>query len=345
MTVAELYAHKKFRIAERPIADPAPGEIQVRVGSIGICGSDVHYFSEGGIGDTPCVYPMVLGHEPSGEVVRVGAGVSGWSPGDRAALEPAIYCYHCEFCLTGRHNLCDRIRFLSTPGDPGFFRDTVNLPAGNLFPLPAGLGDAEATLFEPLAVVLHSMKFVALSMGENAAVFGAGPIGLLTIAALKLCGASRIWAIEPLAHRQAMAVEMGADAAIDPRSMNPVDELMRETGGRGVDVSVDCVTKGDSINQAIGVTRSAGRVVVTGIPSEARLALDFHVLRRKELIFYNVRRSAHESALALKLLAEQPRRFAGLITHTRPLDEIEKAFHLLENYEDGVGKLIIQPRP
>src|SRR5688572_19764768 len=140
MTVAELYEHKRFRLVERSLSDPGPGEIQVRIDSIGICGSDVHYFSEGGIGDTPCIYPMVLGHEPSGEVLRVGAGVTGWSPGDRAALEPAIYCYHCEFCLTGRHNLCANMRFLSTPGDPGFFRDRVNLPAGNLLPLDKGLG-------------------------------------------------------------------------------------------------------------------------------------------------------------------------------------------------------------
>ena len=110
-------------------------------------GSDLHYFAEGGIPGAPCVYPMVIGHEPAGEIVRTGPGVAGWSPGDRAALEPAHYCYHCEFCITGHHNVCENIRFLSTPGEPGFFREFVNLPAANALPLPSTLGFREATLF------------------------------------------------------------------------------------------------------------------------------------------------------------------------------------------------------
>jgi L-iditol 2-dehydrogenase len=345
MNAAELYEPKRFRMVEYPLADPAPGEVQVRVQSIGICGSDVHYFSEGGIGDTPCVYPMVLGHEPAGEVVRVGAGVTGWAPGDRAALEPAIYCYHCEFCMTGRHNVCSHIRFLSTPGDPGFFREYVNLPVGNLLPLPPGVGTDEATLFEPLAVALHSMKFAALAPGENAVVFGAGPIGLLTIAVLKLCGATRIWAVEPHAHRRDMALAAGADVAIDPKQADPGKQILADTGNRGADVSIDCATKDDTMNDAIHATRNAGRVVITGIPSEARVALDFHVLRRKELTFYNVRRSAHESEVALRLLAEHPQRFAPMVTHARPLEQIESAFQMLEGYEDGAGKVVLKPHP
>jgi L-iditol 2-dehydrogenase len=345
MTVAELYEPRRFRLVERPSSDPGHGEVQVRVESIGICGSDVHYFSEGGIGDTPCVYPMVLGHEPAGEVVRVGPGVSGWAPGDRAALEPAIYCYHCEFCLSGRHNVCNNMRVLSTPGDPGFFRDHVNLPAGNLLPLPRGLGLPEATLFEPLAVVLHSMQFVSLAIGENAVVFGAGPIGLLTIGVLKLAGSARIWAVEPMPHRREMALRAGADAVIDPRAVDPSAQILADTGQRGADVAIDCVTKDDSLNHAIRATRNAGRVVVTGIPSEQRVALEFHVLRRKELVFYNVRRSAHESQLALRMLADYPKQFAPIVTHSRPLDSIEPAFQMLESYEDGVGKLILKPRP
>src|SRR5262249_34919070 len=154
-------APREFRLTERTIEDPGPGEIQVRVDAVGICGSDLHSYSEGGVGDSPCQYPMVLGHEPAGTVVKTGLGVSGWSAGDRAALEPAIYCYHCEFCRTGRHNICANIRFLSTPGDPGFFREFVNLPVKNLLPIPPSLSLELATVAEPLAVALHSMKFAA----------------------------------------------------------------------------------------------------------------------------------------------------------------------------------------
>ena len=148
---------------------------------------------------------MVLGHEPAGTVVATGAGVTGWSPGDRAALEPALYCYHCEYCRSGRHNICQNIRFLSTPGHPGFFSEFVDLPAANLLGIPKDMPMAIATLVEPLAVALHSMRFAAMGMGETAAVFGAGPIGLLTVACLRAAGASRIWVVEPVAHRREMA--------------------------------------------------------------------------------------------------------------------------------------------
>ena len=136
MRVAELIGLREFRLVERHIADPGPGEAQVRVQAVGVCGSDLHAYAEGGIGGKLNAYPMVLGHEPAGVVAKVGSGVSGWQPGDRAAFEPAMYCYHCEFCMSGHHNLCEKLRFLSSPGDPGFFREYVNLPAGNLLALP-----------------------------------------------------------------------------------------------------------------------------------------------------------------------------------------------------------------
>src|SRR5690348_4068326 len=169
---AELTGLRQFRMTEQPIPDPAPAEVQVRVGAVGVCGSDLHSYSEGAVGDTPCVYPMVLGHEPAGVVAKAGSAVSGWSPGDRAACEPAIFCYHCEFCLSGHHNVCANLRFMSQPQDPGFFREYVNLPARNLLAIPTEMSLGEATLIEPLAVVLHSMNFVQLKPGETVAVFG-----------------------------------------------------------------------------------------------------------------------------------------------------------------------------
>src|SRR5438477_1542097 len=220
MLVAELIAPHELRLAQQQIAEPAPGEVQVRVNAVGICGSDVHSYAEGAVGDTPCQYPMVLGHEPAGTVFKIGAGVTGWSPGDRVAMEPALYCYHCEFCRTGHHNVCENIRFQSNPGIPGFFREFVNLPVSNLCAIPPDLSLELASMLEPLAVAMHSMKFAAVQPGETVVVFGAGPIGLLTLACLKVAGAGRIWAVEPVAHRRAMAERMGADAALDPRELD-----------------------------------------------------------------------------------------------------------------------------
>src|SRR5713226_2785981 len=227
---AELTGLRQFRMTECAIPDPGPGEVQVRVAAVGVCGSDLHSYSEGAVGDSPCVYPMVLGHEPAGVVATTGPGVTGWSPGDRAAFEPALYCYHCEFCLSGHHNVCANLRFMSNPEEPGFFREYANLPAHNLLAIPAAMSLQHATLIEPLAVVLHSLQMAAVRPGETAAVFGAGPIGLLTVVALKLAGAGRVWAIDPVAHRLALASSAGADAVIDPRSVDPVRQILGDTG-------------------------------------------------------------------------------------------------------------------
>lgn len=342
MLVAELCAQKTFRLTDQPTPEPGPGEIQARVQSVGICGSDLHNYAEGNIGDTICTYPAVLGHEPAGVITKVGAGVTGWAPGDRVVLEPAIYCYHCEYCMTGRHHVCRSIRFMSTPPDPGYFREFVTVPAANVLPLPANLSFAEGTLFEPLAVVLHSMTFVHLAPMETAAVFGAGPIGLLTVAMLRMLGAGRIYSIEPVAARRELALQMGADAVIDPQAVEPAKQMMADTGGLGVDVTIDCAAKKDSLNQCIRATRNAGRVVVTGIPSEIYVPLEFHPMRRKELRIFNVRRSNHESEAALHILRERPRLFAPMLTHTLPLDKVQAAFEMLESYADGVGKISIQ---
>ena len=341
MTVAELVAPRAFAFREAATPDPGAGEIQMAVKAIGICGSDLHNFGEGAIGDIRSVYPMVLGHEPVGTVLRCGAGVSGWSRGDVAALEPAIYCYHCEQCRSGHHNVCEKIRFLSSTADPGFFRDVVNLPAVNVLPLPKTIGVNEGTLHEPLAVVLHSMQFAQPQVGETAVVFGAGPIGLLTVAVLKLSGIRRLWVVEPLAKRRELALAVGADVAIDPREADPVKAILQDTARRGADLAIDCAAKDDTVNQSMHVARNAGRVVITGIPGEVRVPMEFHTLRRKELVLYPVRRSNHDSHTALHLLAEHPKLFAPMVTHSRRLGEIQAAFEMLDAPAHDAGKVVL----
>ena len=324
-----------------PIADPGPGEVQAAVKTVGICGSDLHNFTEGAIGDVKAAYPMVLGHEPIGTVLRTGTGVSGIDRGATVALEPAIYCYHCEFCRSGHHNVCAHLRFLSSTSEPGFFREVVNLPAANALPLAPSIGVNEGTLHEPLAVVLHSMTLAQPQIGETALVIGAGPIGLLTIAVLKISGIRRVWASEPMAHRRELARAVGADAVFDPREADPAAVVMNDTGRRGVDMVFDCATKDDTVNQSLHAARNAGRVIITGIPSEIRVPVEYHMLRRKELAFLSVRRSNHDSDTALRLLAEYPRRFAPVVTHARPIGEIQSAFELLASGRHNEGKVVL----
>jgi L-iditol 2-dehydrogenase len=341
MRAAELIAPLTFRLAEMEIDDPGPGEVQVRVEAVGVCGSDLHAYTEGAVGGTPNAYPMLLGHEPAGRIVKTGAGVTGLGVGDRGALEPALYCYHCEFCLSGRHNVCANIRFLSTPGHPGFFRELVNLPGANFRPIPGGMSCNEAALAEPLGVAIHSLRLASIGRGETVAVIGAGPIGLLTIAALRATQAGRIWAVEPLAHRRELARGIGADVVLEPGEA--IGEILRATGQRGVDCAIDCVAGVETTSQAALITRNTGRVVLTGIPTSAAVQVDASAMRRKELTLFNVRRSNHETEEALELLGAHAAWFAPLLTHTRNIDRIDEAFAIASQYRDGVGKMIVRP--
>jgi L-iditol 2-dehydrogenase len=208
--------------------------------------------------------------------------------------------------------------------------------------IPPQMSLEEATLAEPLAIGLHSMKFASIEIGETVAVFGAGPIGLVTIACARLAGAGRIWAVEPVAHRREMAIEMGAAVALDPNACDVASEIVKDTGGRGVDCAIDCAAKQSTTNDAIRAARNAGRVVLTGIHSASFVPFEVSPMRRKELAIFNVRRSNHESHAAIELLLEHTAWFAPMITHTRGLDQIAEAFRIAEHYADGVGKMVVE---
>lgn len=191
--------------------DPGPGEVLVKLRAVGICGSDLHWYLEGGIGTYAAAYPQVLGHEPSGEIAAVGRGVPDLREGQRVAIEPAITCGHCELCRSGRHNNCVRSVFMGTPQMPGLFREYAVVPAGNVVAVPDSMDFAAATVIEPLAVILHILELAPIRVGDSIAIFGAGPIGLLTAAVARLAGASQILAADRVAHRLRMAAQMGAD--------------------------------------------------------------------------------------------------------------------------------------
>jgi threonine dehydrogenase-like Zn-dependent dehydrogenase len=163
------------------------------------------------------------------------------------------------------------------------------------------------------------------------------------VVCLKLAGAGRVWSVEPVADRREMARRAGADAVLDPAAADPVREILRDTGGRGVDAAIDCAAYDDTFNQCLHAARNAGRVILTGIPAGVRLPVEFSPMRRKELAIYNVRRSNHESGIALSVLVEHLPRFAPLITHVRPLARIGEAFDLVERRACGAGKVVIAP--
>src|SRR4051812_41709829 len=238
MNSIQLVSQRKLELRQMAMpADPGPGEVLVRLRAVGICGSDMHWYKEGGIGTSLAAYPQVLGHEPAGEIAAVGKGVESVLIGQRVALEPAITCGRCEFCMTGHHNNCTVSVFMGSPQMPGFFREFAVLPARNVFQIPGSMSFAAATVVEPLAVMLHILELTPIHLGDTVAVMGAGPIGLLMASVARIAGAARVFIADRVSHRLRLAREMGFSDAVEIGKFQQA--VMAGTGGRGVDIVFD----------------------------------------------------------------------------------------------------------
>ncbi len=323
-------------------AEPARGEVTVKIRAVGVCGSDLHWYQDGRIGEYPAVYPQVLGHEPAGEIIAVGPSVHGFSIGDRVVIEPSITCGHCEHCLKGFHNNCIRSVFMGGPAAPGMFREYATIPAVNCTAVPKSMDYVTATLVEPLAVMAHMLELIHIQPGDTVAVTGAGPIGMLCAATARAAGASRVFIADRLAYRLKLALGMGADCAIDTTSQSLIEAVMDSTKGRGVDVVLEAAGSAEMVNAAIRMARLGGTVLMIGILSELYPKIDIHTAMMKELRLQTLKRSNHRAGDALKLLS---RISTSLITHRLPLESTPRAFEMLTHYRDGVGKAVIELDP
>lgn len=320
--------------------DPGHGEVTVRIRAVGVCGSDMHWYHDGRIGEIPAVYPQVLGHEPAGDVIAVGPGVHDFAFGDHVVIEPSVTCGHCEYCLRGQHNHCIRGVFLGGPQAPGLFREYATIAAANC----THFGDLDygvATLAEPIAVMMHMLELIEIRAGGTVAVTGAGPIGMLCAAIARASGAGQIFIADRLPYRLKLAMTMGADVAIDTTAKSLIDTVMDATHGRGVDVVLEAAGSPNMVNAAIRMARMGGTVMMIGILSGLYPKIDIHTAMAKELRLQTLKRSNHRAQQALELMATG-RLSTSLITHTLPLASTPKAFDMLTNYTDGVGKAIIQ---
>lgn len=336
---------RKRKIVIEDLAKPRlekPTDVLVRVKTVGICGSDVHYYLEGKIGDQVVENRIILGHEAAGTVAEVGPKVTSLKQGDRVAIEPGTSCGKCESCIQGKPNLCPNVQFFGTPPVDGALREFLVMPEENLFPIPENLSLQDGVLSEPLAIGLYGVRLSRIRVGDDVAVLGAGPIGLSVIFSARMSGAKRIFASDLLSPRLKMAGKLGADTVVQVSSQESLAEVIRqETKGRGVDIAYEAAGKAETFKEAAEVTRIGGKTVILGIPEDDRMEFDAHVVRKKELPIINVRRSAHCTGLALELLARKERPFSDLVTHTFPLEEIETALNLAAEYKDGVIKAVV----
>lgn len=342
MQASFLYGIRDVRLESCPMPAPGAGEVLLKVKVVGVCGSDVHYYAEGRIGDQVVDAPIIMGHEFSATLVELGEGVEGLHVGQLVAVEPAISCGRCEQCQLGNPNLCRDIRFCGTPPVNGVFAEYAVMPAENCFPLPEGISPEEGALLEPLGVALHAVNLSHLKVGDTVAVLGAGPIGLLIAAVAKNAGASAVYVTEPLAYRRNFASQYAADAVIDPGQQDPVGEIMRLTGGRGVDVAFEAAGAVDTPQQAAEMVRYGGKVILAGIPADDRLSFAASTVRRKGLTIKLVRRMKHTYPRAIELVRSGKVNLQALVTHRLPLSGVGEAMELITHYQNGVIKAVIE---
>ncbi|HEX7496773.1 MAG TPA: alcohol dehydrogenase catalytic domain-containing protein [Candidatus Limnocylindrales bacterium] len=335
---ARIHGRRDVRVGREPVATSGPGEVLLRVTGVGLCGSDLHWFEEAGIGDAVLSRPLILGHE-FGAVIAEGPRT-----GQRVAVDPANNCGHCEPCLEGRGNLCLAMRFAGHGATDGALRTLMAWPERLLSPLPDTIGDDEAPLLEPLGVVLHALDLGPVPPGGRAGVYGAGPIGLLMVQLLRARGVATIVATDRLSHRVAAAKSMGAtdaflvDAEAGP-GFAPQRLMARQVP---VDVAFEVSGSDAALSDAISAVRPGGRVVLVGIPSGDRTSFEAAVARRKELPLLECRRmAASDLPRAIELAAAGSVDLTSLITDRFPLARASDAFAALADRR-GL-KVIVKP--
>lgn len=291
MKAARWHAARDIRVEEIDEPQPGPSEVKMKVAWTGICGSDLHEYLAGPIfipvgSEHPLSHdaaPIVMGHEYCGEITELGKGVTGLAIGDRVAVEPIFACDDCAPCRSGLYNLCEKLGFVGLSGGWGGFAAYSVVPARMCHKMPDGLSIEQGALVEPAAVALHAIRISAIRPGGTAAVFGAGPIGLLVIEALRVAGATAIHVVEPSPERRQKALELGATSAIDPAGENPVEAIRKATGS-GVDVAFEVTGVPRVLPQAIEATRYDGQTLIVSIwESEASFQPNSVVLKERQI--------------------------------------------------------------
>jgi 2-desacetyl-2-hydroxyethyl bacteriochlorophyllide A dehydrogenase len=318
---AVLTAPRAFRVEAVTDLEPGPGEVRVRVGAAGVCGTDYAIWT----GDRPVRYPLVPGHEFVGTVERVGAGVTGRAPGDRVAVEPNWGCGRCDLCALGRGNVCLARTAVGIDRDGGFAERAV-LPARACWPAPPSLADDRLLLAEPLAVVVRAARRASPAAGEVAAVVGVGTLGLLAVQVLRARGC-RVLAVSRSPRRLELARELGAESVVATEQEDPVAAARRLSGHDGVDLVVETAGTVAAVELAlgrVGFVRPGGRVVLTGLPHGPATVEPFWLVRREiDVLGSMIYRDEFSEAIAL--LAAGIVRVDRLVTHRFPLESITAA--------------------
>ncbi len=330
MKSVRLHGTGDLRIHDESVPVAGEGERLVHIRSVGGGGSDLHWFSEGTIGDAKLERPLILGHEFAAET----------EDGQRVAIDPAIPCGHCEFCEHGHPNLCSSMIFAGHGKQDGALREYMAWNEKCLFPLPDSVTYEDGAMLEPLGVAIHSVDLGKIKAGMTVGVFGCGPIGLLIIQIAKLSGAAQIIATDKLAHRVEAAKAYGASHVFLAGDNSQLSEIRAATKGRGVDVAFEAAGEQDAVDTSVAAVLPGGKVILAGIPDNDKTSFSASIARRKGLTIKLVRRMKHTYPRAIELVSKGLVDVRSLVTHRFPLEQASEAFHVAERRE-GL-KIIIE---
>ncbi len=342
MKIAVMEGIGKMGFTEKDIPQTADNEVLVKIEYVGICGSDLHYYETGRIGDYIVNPPFVLGHEPGGTVVEVGKKVKHLKVGDRVALEPGKTCGQCEFCKTGKYNLCPDVIFFATPPVDGVFQEYVAHEAELCFKLPDNVSTLEGALIEPLAVGFHAGMQGGAHAGQTAVVTGSGCIGLVTMMALKAMGVSKVYVVDVMQKRLDKAMELGATGVINAGEQDAVKAVLELTGGVGCDLAVETAGTEITTQQTIHMVKKGATIVLVGYGKTGMMNLPMSLALDKELSFKTVFRYRHIYPMAIDAVANGKVNLKGIITNIFEFEDLQNAMDLSVRDKANIVKSVVK---
>ena len=332
----------KMEIRDIPMPTPKEKEVLVELEYVGICGSDVHYFHDGRCGCYVVDGDFMLGHECAGTVVELGEGVENLKVGDRVALEPGITCGQCEFCKSGRYNLCPDVQFLATPPVQGCYENYIAFPENMCFKLPDNISTKEGALVEPLSVGMHAANQGNVQLGDSVVILGAGCIGLVTLLACKAHGATDITVVDVIPKRLDYAMKLGATRVINGKEVDAIEEVKKITNGAGVDKVMETAGSPFTIKETPFMVKRGGTIVLVGISAQETVEFNFAQIMDKEPEIKSVFRYRNIYPQAIAAISDGLIDVSGIVTHEFDFDNIQEAFDCAINNKDDVVKAVIK---
>lgn len=342
MKAVYLTGLREMEVRQTP--DPhlsGPRDVLLKVDTLGVCGSDVHYYTQGKIGPVAAPFPLVLGHELAATVIEAGPEVTSLKVGQRVAVDPLIPCGMCDQCLGGRKHTCRHQKFLGSLGQPGALSEYLVMPATCCTPVPDSLNDDEAAVVEPLSIGVYAAQLASLKPGAKVGIAGSGPIGLCTLLAIKAEAPATVYVTDLVDRRLEVARTCGAAWTGNPQSQDVVARV-QQLEPLGLDAVFECAGEQVAIDQAVEMLKPGGTLLIVGIPEVERISFNISLVRRNELRILNVRRQNECVERAVELVASRRVNVAPLVTHHFPLEETARAFEMVSSRTDGVVKAIIQ---